>query len=515
MPNIESIALDWESLQVELLKLGVSKDLAQENFFLIDEYLKEHVSGGNRVVEILEPEAETTRDMEAVHLNIADEELPGYTPGPKPGTIEEKVQSLEQTTMVMNHSDPEAAMATSSKSPPAYTFEEGQDETQDEDFARYIREAICNEASRRKLERSENPNIGPQPHFWLPKSIQLQYHGREDIITLLEPNSFTAMAYETAPKCTEEIERLMTLLRVSFEQKNLSRADVVVVEASGALDSMSKAISKFMLLQDQHKSADTFSDLDALEFEYSTASCLEPQPDFPAKEFELCQKGYYQLLTYIMGLLEVFSHIFQGRTYITRSRHELEWLWKEKKMNIRMAWVEKQLAGWDDMEQAVLFCRDWRRRHPSVQDEALQALKSWQQAERILSGSEYDDSFDITVISASGLPKSTFGRPTAFVKLTFYIASKLGGQMRAREEKTEVASKSQEPVWNKNFPITLAKTSSWKNLDVDVYDRVAGMENHIGRARLPFSLIPGVEANLANRSLIYGLDGMKSSLKAL
>ncbi|KAI9053080.1 hypothetical protein LZ554_003349 [Drepanopeziza brunnea f. sp. 'monogermtubi'] len=136
IPGIESVASDWDALQVELERVGISKELARENFFLIDQYLKENVSSLSRVVEVHEPLVEIDED----------DAPPDYTPGSKQGTNEEKGQSLERPTMGMNHSDPEAAMATSSKSPPAYEFEEVQDETLDQDFAKYVKEAIENEA---------------------------------------------------------------------------------------------------------------------------------------------------------------------------------------------------------------------------------------------------------------------------------------------------------------------------------------------------------------------------------
>lgn len=445
-----------------------------------------------------------SRDFAVVNINDKEDELPGYTPGAKRETIEEKVQSLEQASIVMSHSEPIEPMAATSKAPPAYTFEEGYDEQIDQNFNKYILDAVDAEASRRTIERMQNPNTGPRAYSWLPKSIQAQYKGREDIASLLEPTSFSAMAHETAPRCNEVIERLMSLLRVTFEHKNPSQSAGIINDASRCLDSMSKAVSKFMLLQDQHAQvSEAFSDMDALYFEYTTAAALDDTYQFPAQEFEFCQKSYYRLLTYIMGMLEAFSYIFQGRTYISRSCHELEILWKDKNMNVRSAWIDKQLAVWDEVENAVLFVRDWRAVRPVIRAEALRALRDWQTAERTLSGSEVDDAMDMTVMSATALPKSTFGKPSLLVKLVLFAATRLG-QMRVLELKTDVFPKSQDPVWNKTFSITLPKNSKW--IDVDLYDRVAGLESHIGRVRMPFSFIPGVEASFANKSFMYGLD---------
>ena len=324
-------------MQAELQKLDISESLVQNSFFFIDSWLKDNITGSSQAAESFDDAGGAknvlSRDLAAVHINDEDEELPGYTPGAKRGTIEEKVQSLEQTSIVMSHSEPIESMATTSKAPPAYTFEEGHDEQVDQDFNKYIQDAVDAEASRRTIERLQNPDAGPRTYSWLPKSMHAQYKGRGDIVSLLEPNSFSVMAHETAPRCNEEIERLMSLLRVTFEHKNLSQSAGVVNDAFRCLDSMSKAVSKFMLLQDQHAPVTlALSDMDALDFEYSTAAALDDGHQFPAQEFEFCQKSYYRLLTYIMGMLEAFSYIFQGRTYISRSRHELEFLWKDKKM---------------------------------------------------------------------------------------------------------------------------------------------------------------------------------------
>ncbi|PVH82065.1 hypothetical protein DL98DRAFT_514136 [Cadophora sp. DSE1049] len=507
IPDIQSVAGNWEDLQAELWKFDIPESLVQNNFFFIDSWIKDNITGSSDATEPFDEvggvKTVLSRDLAAVNINDEDEELPGYTPGAKRGTIEEKVQSLEQTSMVMSHSEPIDSTATTSKAPPAYTFE-GHDEQVDQDFNKYIQDAVDAEASRRTIERIQNPDAGPRAYSWLPKSMQAQYKGRGDIVSLLEPKSFSAMAHETAPRCNEEIERLMSLLRVTFEHKNLSQSAGVVNDAFRCLDSMSKAVSKFMLLQDQHAPVSgAFSDMDALDFEYSTAAALDDGHQFPAQEFEFCRKSYYRLLTYIMGMLEAFSYIFQGRTYISRSRHELEFLWKDKKMNMRSAWIDKQLAAWDDVENAVLYVRDWRAVRPVIRGEALRALRDWNTAERMLSGSEVDDVIEMTIISATGLPKSTFGKPNLLVKLVLFVATRVG-QMRVLELKTEVFPKSQDPVWNKLFNVTLPKNSKW--IDVEVYDRVAGIESQIGRVRILFSFIPGIEASFANKSLMYGLD---------
>src|SRR6266536_180791 len=178
-----------------------------------------------------------------------------------------------------------------------------------------------------------------------PRQIEEEYRGREDVIQVMDAKSFTTMAYETTPRCVNEIDIMTRFLRQSLEYKPTGSNDPWVIEVFESLRTLFTAITKFTVLQDLRSGKDNFSDLDTLEFEYSTAAAVDEHLHFPQREFELVQKSYYLLLTYIMGMLELFSDIFPGRTYVTRSHKDLEFLWKDKKMRTRTAWVEKQLAG--------------------------------------------------------------------------------------------------------------------------------------------------------------------------
>ena len=60
-------------------------------------------------------------------------------------------------------------------------------------------------------------------------------------------------------------------------------------EALQALEVMSTALLKFLLLQNQKSATDNFSDLDVLDFESSTAVVLDIRLPFPDREFELAQ----------------------------------------------------------------------------------------------------------------------------------------------------------------------------------------------------------------------------------
>lgn len=209
------------------------------------------------------------------------------------------------------------------------------------------------------------------------------------------------------------------------------------------------------------------------------------------------RKSYYRLLTYVMGFLESMKVVFPGRTYISIPMDRLELFWTESNMRARVAWVEKHLAAWDDVESAANFCRDWHHSRPALRHQALEALGEWQKSERVLSGSE-EDTIEITVVAASGLPKSNFRTTNSWVKIVFYGPNKFGGAFRLFELKTELSKSTQNPVWNKTFLFKIISDS--KMIDFEVYDRVAGMDKYLTRLRLPFTFIPGVEASFANRS---------------
>lgn len=256
--------MDWEFVQGELQKSGFSSDILQENFFSIDHWLSENLSQDAESINAYETSEAPSAPRSISGRDEADE-LPGYTPGAKRGTIEEKVQSLEQTTMAMNLGASAQDMASSSKAaPPAYTFEAGQDEQLDQDFTKYIEDAVHTEASRRSIEQSQYPDTAPHPYGWLPKAMHSQYRSRDDIIPMLDAQSFSTMAFETGPRCNQEIDRLTSLMRASFEHGKLSQTDQVIRDATrcsetivSALRSRQSGLSCFELPEVYLNSEDT------------------------------------------------------------------------------------------------------------------------------------------------------------------------------------------------------------------------------------------------------------------
>lgn len=283
-----------------------------------------------------------------------EEALPDYSPGAQKGTIEEKVQAMEQTNMVLRTAPVEPIASSSKADPPPYTFEDGADKSLNDGFSHYIDAAIRAEANFRATQLAGHSDLGSHPWSWLPPSLWYKYRTMDEVVPRLAADSFSVMAYETAPRCVAEIERLKRLLRTSFDQKTTGQ-NPTTDEAFQSLQVVSDATHKFPLLQEQSSTISRLSDLDILDYESSTAMAADLALGFPTQEFELAQKGYYRLLTFIMGYLNAFSSIYTGRTYVTRSPSDIDCSWKTLKMNARAAWVEKQLARWEPIQNAALF----------------------------------------------------------------------------------------------------------------------------------------------------------------
>jgi tryptophan 2,3-dioxygenase len=138
-----------------------------------------------------------------------------------------------------------------------------------------------------------------------------------------------------------------------------------------------------------------------------------------------------------MSFLNPFSELYSGRTYITRTPEELNLSWKALKMSSRVAWIEKQLAGWDIAERAIISCRNFHKLRPNLRTQALFNLQQWQKAEGILTGKDEEDQIELRIISASGLPKPTFWTPNTSVKVVSHIQNEpppMPGSGRLAEE---------------------------------------------------------------------------------
>lgn len=484
---------DRSALVSMLEKLGLSNRLLDDESFFIDNWLKENF-----------PDSEEARNLMPDYEQPVLEAL-GAEKSRTADPVENGLTSVNEPI--------EPVFATSSTAqPPPYTFDDGSDRLGDHDFLEHIREATEIEALSRQKQHRLHPEAGPHPWGWLPVSLQQDCSVMKDVIPMLEPNSFSVMAYETSPRCAREIDRLTRLLQSFANSTEQATSDSVVDEALRSLNVMSSACKKFTLLadisrfpviQDGRAINKQFSDLDSLDFEHSTAYAVDQRVTFPEEEFLLAQKCYYHLLTYMMGFLNVLSRIYPGMTYSPRV---IESFWAENDMAARTAWIEKQLAGWGGVEEAIIACRAWHSTRSGLRSQALMAMKDWQAAKVILSGnsSESPDVIELRVVSASALPKSSFRLPSTYVKVSYFGTNKFGGPLRAWEGKTELVQKTQDPVWEKSFPLKIPANA--KMIDIEIYDRFA-KEKMVAKTRSLFSFIPGVEAKFADRSLLESVDG--------
>ncbi|CAG8954629.1 hypothetical protein HYFRA_00004549 [Hymenoscyphus fraxineus] len=492
-----SVASDWTFLELQMH--GLSKDILQEEFFFINMWFKDR-------------KEDRENEPQAPPVPSPDEDLPDYVPGSAKAVVDVKVQDLEESTQFLSLEGSSEGPAAPKADPPPYTFDGagGEDAIDDAEFTSYMQKAIGIEENIRTFRSQNKPEEKSDPLAWLSKEHRDAYRGRKDIITMMERDSFTVMAYETAPRCKEAVERLTSLFRTSIKHESTEPGWRVISEAMEALKVISAALEKFTLLENQTSghtllsSVERFSDMDQLEFETSTLETVNPGFEWPSREFALVQKSYYQLLTYIMGFLEALAINFPGRTYITRPRDSLERSWAGSMMPSRVAWIEKQLAGWSEVDEALFACRDWHRLRPNIQRDALEVLKRWAESEEVLTGNDKKDMIEFTVVAAANLPKSSFRIPKCIAKVVYYGPNRLGGSARVTEFKTEVSQKTNNPVWNKTFKVQLVPHSRF--IDIEIHDRMAGADNMIARTRCNFSLIPGVEANFLQKSLLYDFD---------
>ena len=78
--------------------------------------------------------------------------------------------------------------------------------------------------------------------------------------------------------------------------------------------------------------------------------------------------------------------------------------------------------------------------------------------------------------------------------------------MRLQSWKTRKTLKNQLPVWEETFCVPIVPDA--RMIQLIVYEMGSLTEKELGRVKLNFSYIPEVEANFADRSLLYGLDGI-------
>jgi len=396
--------------------------------------------------------------------------------------------------------------ALSPPSPPPYTFEDGDDRITDHAFSALIHSALTFEASIRAANiKRPNAKI-PRPWMWLPTSLHQKYSTKEGLIPLMPAFSFSAMIFETAPRCSEKIQSYKLFLD-----------SIPIPSASHALDVMSSIITKFSELKTYRENDLPFSKLDSMDFEYSTACAIPPNTyaGFPHKEFDFAQKSYYRLLFYCMGFLTAFGDLMPMKLRM-KTKEEGEKMWRNMNMNHRTAWVEKHLDDWKTVDDAIATCKRWQSEHPALLNQALAALKKWEMAEQILSGNEGAGNISLTIIKAFGLPKSMFRIMSVHAKILihdtaqthFHSEDSSSKRKNLVERKTKLISEYPEPgVWNQRFDFEVPKEA--KKINVEIWNGfMTGCARLVSTTKIDFSHVPDVEYLLGDNSLLDPCDGM-------
>lgn len=220
----------------------------------------------------------------------------------------------------------------------------------------------------------------------------------------MDDKSFSVMAYQTARRCVEEIARLRLLVQNALQ--HIDSDDISeLIEAHHSLEIMSTAVSKLRKLKNPEINGQEFSDVDVLDYEYSTAIAVSVVVGFPEEKIEFARQSYYQLLSFVMGFLEAFSEMYMYLRHMPRNLEDLGgYNWISLQMRARVAWVEKQLLGWGAVAAAIEDCREYHSFTPFLKTQAVSALSQWSASEQILSGCVGGE-MNLCVISGQGLPR--------------------------------------------------------------------------------------------------------------
>ena len=390
--------------------------------------------------------------------------------------------------------------------------EDIHDEVLDEMVAKDIESAVNHEASLRLIESEARPYGGPLPWGWVWDARAKQFKNiyTSDVLAAtstptLEPWSFTAMAYQTAPRCIKEIDRLDNLIAQSgiTEGVGTDFSNQEAEEAVRSLRLVRLAAAKFGFLQDQRRDSNPrFSDLDAFVVMASVLDDCNPQhtvlKDYPHGPAIDVQTGYPEVLKLIMGFVHAITQIYTGRTYLTRPREESDRLWNEQRMYARMKQIERKLHKWDAIEIAGNKCREWfLNNHVQIERSVRHCLWTWREARSIRKGL-YGDTIRITRISANGLPPG--GR---FSSKKFWITVQ-NTYPQTRYLKTSVCE-SQDPQWEESCEIELKGKPGY--FSVTLWSKSYSGSTMIGSHTFTYLPAKIAEPMMGNATLLYSYNG--------
>jgi len=140
-----------------------------------------------------------------------------------------------------------------------------------------------------------------------------------------------------------------------------------------------------------------------------------------------------------------------------------------------------------------------------VRPTAFRALKAWQSSVNMLLSVSPPNVIKLKVISASGLPKTHNFK----CQITLYaINSRTQGAYWSGavfNAESPVVKNTQNPIFNYDASIELPEEP--KMLDMVLWDVGMTGSKEVGRVRLKFSRVAGVENTFDGKDLLYGFDG--------
>jgi hypothetical protein len=222
------------------------------------------------------------------------------------------------------------------------------------------REASQKEAAALKESRLANPSEAPIPWGWIhfaPDVFQDMVSGYETRkLPEIDQYSFSCMAYSSAPRCLNRIHRFVDDYRLLTIANNSTR-DITIFDA---LDTIKKAVLKFVNLENQTEPEAWFSDLDYMVSECRIVHTVEPHHALlegcPVESMASVASAYRILLGHILGFLYAMDQAYNlNRAYISANqapafRIAIGPAWIAKRMERRTRLVSAQLAVWDDTE---------------------------------------------------------------------------------------------------------------------------------------------------------------------
>jgi hypothetical protein len=234
---------------------------------------------------------------------------------------------------------------------------------------------------------------------------------------------------------------------------------------SDALDTIKKAILKFVNLENKTKPEAWFSDLDYMVSEFCIVHAVEPQhallEDFPVESVVTVASAYQILLDHVLGFLYAMDQAYcLEKAYISADQPSAFRIvfgpaWLAMRMETRTRLVTAQLAVWDEVDEAAQECRIWADKKPGLADKAIMLAKAENQAAKDKLQIIHEESRRISEILENKQPLVRFKITSArdLPKIEWAIFSHLPNPFailyegESKKSETGIVLKTVDPDW--------------------------------------------------------------------